>query len=596
MERKVAALGVQPATTDKFAFVRRLAAWVGGLSLRSRLRWAGFLFVLPALIHLATFKFYPMLEAFRLSFYRYDLMSPPVFNGLRNYQVLWENPLFHQSFWVSAKYMFGVALPEWFLALGLALLLNRQMPGRSFIRLAYFFPIAMSQIVVAMVWKFMYHPHGLVNTILEFFWIGRINWLSTEETALPALIVIGIWRGIPLFAVLYLAGLQSIPKEYYEAAAIDGAGPLQRFLHITVPLLLPTILLRHRHEPALGREGVSQPAGHDGGRPERDHAGPAVLHLRDGVRLLPHGRGGRGLDGALCLRFRPDADSASSLAPRWFGMNQKTLLRYGGWLVTLLTILGIGVVLLPYFWMVSSSLKTGAEVFELPDPVDSASASMGELSQRAFPGILRHLFLQQRLRGSGCHGGERPLLQPGGLRLGQIPIPLPQLCFVLILSTLMLPLEIMLVPTYLVVRQLGLVNNYGGLIVPLLVDAFGIFLMRQYIKSLPDSLIEAARLDGCSEFGIFWRIILPNCKPALGALALLSFRDTWDQFLWPFIVASDDALKTFPLGLAQMEGIDSAAYHEIMAIAVMGMIPAALIFLFFQRAFVRGIALTGLKE
>jgi multiple sugar transport system permease protein len=243
MERKVAVVGAQPATTDTFAFVRRPAAWVGGLSIRSRLRWAGFLFVLPALIHLATFKFYPMLEAFWLSFHRYDLMSPPVFNGLRNYQVLWENPLFHQSFWVSAKYMFGVALPEWFLALGLALLLNRQIPGRSLIRVAYFFPIAMSQIVVAMVWKFMYHPHGLVNTILEVFWIGRINWLSTEETALPALIIIGIWRGIPLFAVLYLAGLQSIPKEYYEAAAIDGAGPLQRFLHITVPLLLPTILL-----------------------------------------------------------------------------------------------------------------------------------------------------------------------------------------------------------------------------------------------------------------------------------------------------------------------------------------------------------------
>jgi len=207
------------------------------------MRWAGFFFVLPALIHLTVFKFYPLIEAFQLSFYRYDLMSPPVFIGLANYQALWDNPLFHQSFWVSATYMFGVALPEWFLALGLALLLNRQIPGRSLIRLAYFFPIAMSQIVVAMVWKFMYHPHGLVNTILEFFWIGRINWLSTEETALPALIIIGIWRGIPLFAVLYLAGLQSIPKEYYEAAAIDGAGPLQRFLHITVPLLLPTILL-----------------------------------------------------------------------------------------------------------------------------------------------------------------------------------------------------------------------------------------------------------------------------------------------------------------------------------------------------------------
>jgi ABC-type glycerol-3-phosphate transport system permease component len=160
----------------------------------------------------------------------------------------------------------------------------------------------------------------------------------------------------------------------------------------------------------------------------------------------------------------------------------------------------------------------------------------------------------------------------------------------------MLPLEIVLVPTFLVVQQLGMVNSYGGLIVPLAVDAFGIFLMRQFIKDLPDSLIEAARLDGCSELGIFWRIILPNCKPALGALALLSFRDNWDQFLWPYIIAASDGLKTFPLGLAQMEGIDSAAYHEIMALAVVGMIPMAILFLFFQRAFVRGIALSGLKE
>ena len=218
------------------------AAWGGRLSLRARLRWAGFLFVLPALLHLLIFKFYPMLEAARLSFFRYDLLTPPVFNGLQNYKAIWENPLFHQSFWVSAKYMFGVSLPEWFLALGLALLLNRRMPGQPLIRLAYFLPIAMSQIVVAMVWKFMYNPLGLVNTLLGFVGIGRTNWLSTEETALPALIAIGVWRGIPLFGVIYLAGLQSIPKEYYEAATIDGAGPWQRFVHVTLPLLMPTIL------------------------------------------------------------------------------------------------------------------------------------------------------------------------------------------------------------------------------------------------------------------------------------------------------------------------------------------------------------------
>jgi multiple sugar transport system permease protein len=212
------------------------------LSWRGRLAWAGFFFVLPALMHIAVFKVYPLLQALRLSFYRYDLLTPPVFTGLANYQALWENPLFHQSFWVSVKYMFGVSIPEWFLALALALLLDRAMPGRSIIRLAYFFPIAMSQIVVAMVWKFMYHPHGLVNTILAFFGVDRINWLSTEATALPALILIGIWRGVPLFAVIYLAGLQAIPKDYHEAAMMDGASAFQRFIHITLPLLSPTVL------------------------------------------------------------------------------------------------------------------------------------------------------------------------------------------------------------------------------------------------------------------------------------------------------------------------------------------------------------------
>jgi len=277
-------------------------------------------------------------------------------------------------------------------------------------------------------------------------------------------------------------------------------------------------------------------------------------------------------------------------------MSQRTLLRWGGWLITLLTVLGIGLVLLPYFWMVSSSLKTGNEVFELPIRWMPQEPQWPNYPNALLRGSFPTYFFNSAVVALAVMVGNLLFCSLAGYGLAKYRFPYRGLCFRLILSTLMLPLEILLVPTFLVVRQFGLVNTYGGLIVPLAVDAFGVFLMRQYIKDLPDSLIEAARLDGCSEFGIFWRIILPNCKPALGALALLTFRDNWDQFLWPFIVASSDALKTFPLGLAQMEGIDSAAYHEIMAAAVIGMIPTALIFLLFQRAFVRGIALTGLKE
>lgn len=243
VERDFEIAQARPAFSGKIAhLLRRAAARRAHATLRGRLRLAGFLFVLPALVHLSIFKFYPMLEAFRLSFHRYDLMSPPQFVGWGNYKAIWDNALFHQALGVSVKYTLGVAFPEWFLALGLALLLNRRMPAQPLIRLAYFLPIIMSQIIVAVVWKFMYHPHGLVNSVTELVGIGRINWLSDEASALPALIAIGAWRGTPLFAVIYLAGLQAIPREYYEAATMDGAGPWQRFVHVTIPLLLPTIL------------------------------------------------------------------------------------------------------------------------------------------------------------------------------------------------------------------------------------------------------------------------------------------------------------------------------------------------------------------
>ena len=277
-------------------------------------------------------------------------------------------------------------------------------------------------------------------------------------------------------------------------------------------------------------------------------------------------------------------------------MNRKRLLVWCGWMLTALTILGIGVTLLPFFWMVSSSLKTGAEVFELPIRWIPQVPQWQNFRDALSRGSFGTYFYNSGVVAVAVTAANVLLCSLAGYGLAKFRFPYRELSFRVILSTLMLPLEIVLVPTFLVVQQLGMVNSYGGLIVPLAVDAFGIFLMRQFIRDLPDSLIEAARLDGCSELGIFFRIILPNCKPALGALALLSFRDNWDQFLWPYIIASSDRLKTFPLGLAQMEGIDSAAYHEIMALALLGMVPTALLFLFFQRAFVRGIALSGLKE
>src|SRR2546428_2093057 len=219
-------------------------------------------------------------------------------------------------------------------------------------------------------------------------------------------------------------------------------------------------------------------------------------------------------------------------------MSSRALTLWGGRLLTILTIAGIGVTLLPYFWMLSSSLKTSSEVFELPvrwlprDP--QCSNYPAALSRGAF-GVY---FFNSAVVALAVRAGTLLVCSLAGYGLAKFRFPYRELSFRAILSTLMLPLEIVLVPTFLVVRGLGLVNSYGGLIIPLAVDAFGIFLIRQYIKDLPDSLIEAAPLDRCRERGIFLRLLLPHRKPPLGGPALLTLRDNSDQFLWPLIVAS----------------------------------------------------------
>ncbi len=192
---------------------------------------------------LVAFKFIPMIRAFYLSLTSYDLLSAPRFVGLRNYGTLIQDPLFHQSMWATAYYVFGTCVPIWFLSLGLALVFNSALPARSLLRLVYFIPAIVPVVVYATIWRFMFHPYGLLNVGLQALGLPGVNWLADSNAIVPGLILASEWRFVPYFMILYLAGLQNIPEEYYQAAAIDGASGFQRFRFITVPLLKPTILL-----------------------------------------------------------------------------------------------------------------------------------------------------------------------------------------------------------------------------------------------------------------------------------------------------------------------------------------------------------------
>jgi ABC-type glycerol-3-phosphate transport system permease component len=183
-----------------------------------------------------------------------------------------------------------------------------------------------------------------------------------------------------------------------------------------------------------------------------------------------------------------------------------------------------------------------------------------------------------------------------GYSLAKFRYPGRGLLFILILSTVMLPLEVTMVPLFLIVKAFDWPNTYQGLIIPFLADGFGVFLMRQYILGVPSALIEAARIDGESELGIYWKIVLPLCKPALAALGVFTFREAWDMYIWPLIIVTKDAVRTVPLGISLFMSSYGTSWDQLMAIATIGTLPMILLFFFLQRAFIQGIALSGLKE
>jgi multiple sugar transport system permease protein len=230
---------IPPIARDKAPALRRRAH----LSLASKQAAFGFAIIIPTLAILAIFRFLPMLQAFYLSLTTYDLVHPPKFVGLANFANLLSDPLFLKSAKVSLTYVLFSVVPVLPLSLGLAVLFNRSVFIKNLLRSAIFMPVVMPAVVMAVVWTFMYQQDGVINTILGWLGIDPIPWLRSSATALWAVILIGIWRATPYYMVIFLAGLQAIPADYYDAAKIDGASGWKTFRYITLPLLKPTTLL-----------------------------------------------------------------------------------------------------------------------------------------------------------------------------------------------------------------------------------------------------------------------------------------------------------------------------------------------------------------
>ena len=266
---------------------------------------------------------------------------------------------------------------------------------------------------------------------------------------------------------------------------------------------------------------------------------------------------------------------------------------FSGWHLVLLPIALVMVV--PLVWVVVTSLQTLKETYHYPPTLIPSS-----LRFKNYTDILRYTpfarwFVNTLLVTLASVAGNLVFCSLAGYAFARIRFFGRNVMFVLILATLMIPFQVTVIPTFLIVRQLGMIDTLGALIVPNLVGAFGIFMLRQFFLTLPIELEEAARIDGASRLGVLVKIVLPLSGPALATLAVITFLWTWNDFFWPLITIYSANNMTLQLGLATFQGAHQTNTNLLMAANVMSVLPMLLVFFLAQRYFIRGIATTGLK-
>lgn len=251
------------------------------------------------------------------------------------------------------------------------------------------------------------------------------------------------------------------------------------------------------------------------------------------------------------------------------------------------------ITLIPLVWMVSTSLKPPQEVYTTRFfPIRPTLANYAWIMGR---GTWARYFFNSGFVAATVTGASLFLSSLTGFVLAKYDFRGREIAFWSIIACLMIPFPVICVPLFEVVAKLGWVDSYWGLIIPLIINPFGVFMMRQFIKGIPSDLIDSARLDGCHELGIYFRIIVPLITTPLAVLTVFYFMWNWDSFLWPMLVVQTQKLITLPLGLATFGNQYYTRYNYVMAGAVLAVIPVVVVYAIFQKQIIKGMTLSGLK-
>jgi sn-glycerol 3-phosphate transport system permease protein len=261
-----------------------------------------------------------------------------------------------------------------------------------------------------------------------------------------------------------------------------------------------------------------------------------------------------------------------------------------------LLVVASGLVVFPMFWMISTALKPPAEIFGSTFHLWPTHGTLQNFHTANAQVLMLRLFWNSLVVATAVTAAQTLTSVLAAYAVAILRVPGRHVWFTLFVATMMVPFQVTMIPNYLLVARLDLLNTYTGLIVPQVVTGYGIFMLRQTFKNLPPSLLEAGILDGANSWQVLWRIVVPATRTALVALSVLFFINTWNQYLWPLLVASDRLMKTLPVGMQEFVSLEGGTnWGPLMAAATMAIAPALLAYVLAQRYIVESFVATGHK-
>jgi multiple sugar transport system permease protein len=617
-------------------------------------------FILPMLVLMAGLIFWPFISAIFMSTTALNFQTGETFNvGLRNFQRLFTNSDYLLAMQNTITFTAWSLAIKFVCGMTIALILHSRIPLKNLMAAIMLMPWIVPEVVTALAWKSIYDPifGGLNPILLGVGLIDRpLGWLSDPRMAMGSVIAVNVWKGIPFFTLLLLAGLKAIDNEQLEAAEVDGANAVQRFRYVTLPglkyVIMVVMLLSFistfnqfgliflmtgggpsgatklysilAYEKAIGSlqygpgsaialsvaplmailiallakflrqdDRASKPGD------RKNTVGRAIgnffgrlFSLLLDIVLLPFDLALRGIE-VLARRIRRMVNGSESQP--LFRSEQRERTNIGLRLLLLVPILAF--VIFPLYWVVVTSFKTNSQISERSSIFWPNPATMDQ-----FTSLIRDTSFVTWLGNSTLVAVVSTVISVvfaalAAYALARLKFVGAGLLTTLILITYLLPGTLIFIPLYQILADLGLINTHTALFAtyPTFLMPFATWVLIGYFRSIPVELEEAAMIDGASRFYAFWRITLPLAAPALLAVALFAFTNAWNEFLFAFVFINSESLRTLPIGLLSLVVGDILPWGKLMAASLLTAIPVAILYLYGQRYLVGGLTVGAVK-